>query len=1182
MMLLMDEIFQAYSDEVRRLAGASSTTELTYYPAIKTLLSKMLARESLPFEVRASTSESRSGGGHDLPDIALYDGQGDFLVVCGEVKLPSQEIAQLAVSEERHDQIGRYLAQTGVVLLSNVRGFGLLTIRRGSLRGVTIPPAGRVLEHVVELWPSSSAMEQARPIPQSAVEELYLLLETAVTRYAPIAEPESLAKILARQARRAKAQLPAQFTQAVKGLADDFGKALGVTFEGEEGEEFFRSSLIQTVFYGLFAGWTLWLRSGSKDPFRWENLSEHLQIPFLAELYHEFQHPRRIQELGLRPHLDLATETLQRVDSGAFFRRFQLPSVKPHHAPEPGGEAVAAITYFYEPFLEAFDPVLRKSLGVWYTPREIVHYQVRTVDRLLREELGCDRGFADERVVVLDPCCGTGAYLIEVMRCVAEQLEAEGAGALMGQALLDAATRRLVGFEILTAPFVIAQLQMFLILSELGAKPTAEHRPAVFLTNALTGWDGAEQMVFHFPELQAEYDAAQIVKRGGKIIVVIGNPPYDRFAGVPLAEEADLADYYKGIRRDDKGRQVGPSELYTRWGIRKQLLNDLYIRFFRLAERCIGERADHGVVSFISNYGFYTGRSHPLMRESLLRSFDEIWIDCLNGDKYKTGKVIPKGLPGEGTSDQSVFSAEHDPRGIQVGTGITTLLKRGRKADPDRVASVHFRNFWGKSRNKRESLVESLSMGKRSRGGKAAAARPEGPRQFERFDPTSSARWKLAPFAAHGGFDDWPAIDQIFATRIQGVNPNRGLQGAVIEMDRLVLERRMKDYFSGTTTARLKQTHPGLFEVRAGYDPEKVREELRKSRKFNSDLIVPYVAFPLDSRWLYYETESKLLNRPRPGLYKNLAANEFLVTVPEPRKESETRPILLTSAFDLHLHDRGSVGFPAEVIDGHSDDGTLFAADGKPEVREANLAPAAWLALKAAWGLKGDLTGIDARRLARALTRLCLVVCHSPLYQSEHKGSLAQDWAHIPVPRSGDLFEESVKAGDLLAVLLNPAAAATKALREILGDTARELAVPCKLGGGNVGAGDLTIEVSFFGAAQGGWRPRAAAAEEPMFAEWGRTSGDLHINDSVFFRHVPEAIWKYELGGYPVIKKWLGGRDRGRRPGVPLSVQEAAHLRSMVQRLAAVLRLQPLLDSLYEKMSQGSFTAEDLGVGDGL
>ncbi len=656
MMLFMEEIFSDYASEVSRLAVSASTTELTYYPAIKSLLTKMLATEQLPFEVRASTSEARLGGGRDQPDLALYDGEGDFLVVCGEVKLPAQEIKDLAFSEERNDQIGRYLAQTGVVLLSNIRGFGLLTIRRGGLRGVTIPPADRQLEHVVEIWPSTSAMAQGRRIPESTIEELYLLLETAVTRYAPIAEPESLAKILARQAKRAKAQLPQEFTQAVRGLADDFGKALGVTFEGEEGEEFFRSSLIQTVFYGLFAGWTLWLRSGSKEPFRWENLSDHLKIPFLAELYYEFQHPRRIHELGLRPHLDLATETLRRVDADAFFRRFRLPSVKLHEPHEPGTEATAAILYFYEPFLEAFDPDLRKALGVWYTPREVVYYQVRTVDRLLREELGCERGFADEKVVALDPCCGTGAYLIEIMRCIAEQLESEGIEALTGQALLDAATRRLVGFEILTAPFVIAQLQMFLILSELGARPTAEHRPAVFLTNALTGWDGSEQLKLHFPELQAEYDAALAVKRGGEIIVVMGNPPYNRFAGVPLAEEADLVDHYKGIRRDAEGRQDGPSDLYTRYGIRKQLLDDLYIRFFRLAERCIGERAEHGIVSFISNYGFYSGRSHPIMRESLLRAFDSITIDCLNGDKYKTGKVIPKGLPGEGSADQSIFT----------------------------------------------------------------------------------------------------------------------------------------------------------------------------------------------------------------------------------------------------------------------------------------------------------------------------------------------------------------------------------------------------------------------------------------------------------------------------------------------------------------------------------------------
>lgn len=1176
----MDEFFKTYGEEVAKLAGSPSTTEPSYYPAIKALLFKMLGRESLPFEVRSSTSETRSGGGHDMPDIALYDGHGDYLVVAGEVKPPSEEIKAIAFSGDRNDQIGRYLAKTGVVLISNVRGFGLLTVSRDAPRKAgRIAPAHRVLEHVVELWPSKSAMENRKLVSAQAIEELYLLLETAVTRYAPIAEPESLAKILARQAKRAKAQLPTEFTQAVRGLADDFGKALGVTFEGEDGEEFFRSSLIQTVFYGLFAGWTLWLRSGSKDPFRWESLADHLQIPFLAELYYEFQHPRRIQELGLRPHLDLATETLHRVDTKAFFLRFELPSVKRQGDSDSSGKATAAIIYFYEPFLEAFDPDLRKSLGVWYTPREVVRYQVRTVDRLLREELGCERGFADDKVIVLDPCCGTGAYLIEVMQCVAEQLESEGSEALMGQALLDAATRRLLGFEILTAPFVIAQLQMFLILSELGAKPTAQHRPAVFLTNALTGWDGPEQMKLHFPELQAEYDAAHAVKRNGKIIVVLGNPPYNRFAGVPLLEEADLVDHYKGIRRDDKGKQVGPSELYTRWGIRKQLLDDLYIRFYRLAERCIGERAEYGIVSFISNYSFYAGRSHPMMRASLVRSFDEIWIDCLNGDKYKTGKVIPKGLPGEGTSDQSIFTAEHDPRGIQVGTGITTLLKRGPGKRSSEAPIVRYRNYWGRSQAKREALLGSLTMSEWSAGKKASAARqPEGPRSFEQFSPSEESRWKLVPFTAQGGFDDWPAIDQLFMTKFQGVNPNRGLEGSVVEIDRTVLVDRMRDYFSNMTLIRLTERHPVLMQDRARYGAADVRKKVNGEVKFEEEKAVPYVVFPLDQRWLYYETADKLLNEARADLYENLRDNEFLVTVPEPRKESETRPILLTSAFDLHLHDRGSVSFPVEIIVPETMAGTLFASQGRPAHRQSNLAPNAWACLKQAFDLKGDLSGSDARALARKIARVSLALCHAPQYQSEHKESLAQDWAHIPIPKSKEIIDGLRDVGESLGVLLNPVAVAQRQLKTILGDEMKHLAVPSRIGGGAVNEEQLTVEYSFFGAAQGGWRNRPNAANEPLHNEWGDATGDLFINDTVYFRHVPENVWRYELGGYPVIKKWLGYRDKGRRPGVKLSIQEITHLRGMTHRIAAVLRLNARLDNLYEQACLDCFSAEELGL----
>jgi hypothetical protein len=584
-------------------------------------------------------------------------------------------------------------------------------------------------------------------------------------------------------------------------------------------------------------------------------------------------------------------------------------------------------------------------------------------------------------------------------------------------------------------------------------------------------------------------------------------------------------------------------------------------------------------VSFISNYSFYTGRSHPIMRSSLLKSFDELWIDCLNGDKYKTGKVIPKGLPGENTTDQSIFTTEHDSRGIQVGTGITTLLKRGKGRHSKKATTVHYRNYWGRSQGKREALLESLGMDAWSSGKKAAATgRPEGPRSFEKFEPTEQARWKLVPFSAQGGFDDWLALDQLFVTKLQGVNPNRGLDGSVVEMDRDVLVSRMGDYFSKMTDERLREKHPVLMQNRARYDAEGVRKKLKADMGFEEDKIVPYVVFPLDRRFLYYETENKFLNEARADLYNNLKENEFLVTVPEPRKVSEARPLLLTTAFDLHLHDRGSVSFPVETIAGQSMEGTLFAAHDTTDDPQSNLSPNVWKCLKEAFGLKGDMYGKDARTLARGIARASLALCHAPQYQSDHKESLAQDWAHVPVPKSKQLFDELVGAGEMLAALLNPVVSPSKALKNILGDDAKHLAVPSKIGGGNVAERDLLVEYSFFGGAQGGWRARLASRDEPMHDEWGETTGDLYINDNVFFRHVPERVWHYELGGYPVIKKWLGYRDRGRRPDVPLSVQESSHLRSMAQRLAAVMRLYPSLDSLYERACQDCFSAEDISL----
>lgn len=197
------------------------------------------------------------------------------------------------------------------------------------------------------------------------------------------------------------------------------------------------------------------------------------------------------------------------------------------------------------------------------------------VDRALRTELGLPLGLAGPNVHVLDPCTGTGSYLTAVLGRIITTLREEGGDGLVAAEAKQAALSRIHGFELLPAPFVIAHLRIGIALQRLGVPLNAKkmERASVYLTNALTGWVDSEHPTLPFPEFVAERDAAEAVKRSQPILVILGNPPYNGFAGVSGREEGGLAEPYK------KG-------LAENWDITKNKLDDLYIRF-------PGRRAPH-------------------------------------------------------------------------------------------------------------------------------------------------------------------------------------------------------------------------------------------------------------------------------------------------------------------------------------------------------------------------------------------------------------------------------------------------------------------------------------------------------------------------------------------------------------------------------------------------------------
>ena len=518
-----------------------------------------------------------------------------------------------------------------------------------------------------------------------------------------------------------------------------------------------------------------------------------------------------------------------------------------------------AVPYFYEPFLEAFDPELRKQLGVWYTPAEVVRYMVARVDQAVKDDLGIADRLAAENVYVLDPCCGTGAYLAEVLRRIAANLAGRGLGALAGARVKQAAVGRVFGFEIMPAPFVVAHLQVGLTLQDLDA-PLADdgtERAGVFLTNALTGWEPRTTKPLPFPELEEERDRADQVKQETPILVILGNPPYNGFAGMAVDDERDLSDAYRTTRRVRRPEGQG--------------LNDPYVRFFRMAERRIAEKTGRGVICFISNYSWLDKPSFTGMRERYLDAFDAIRIDCLNGDKYKTGKVSPDGAP-----DPSIFSTEGDPVGIQVGTAITTLV---RKADHAPADAVGLRHLWGQT--KRADLT--------------ATAEDEPGALYEEIAPVLPLGLPFVRTAVSEDWFDWPALPDLFPVSFPGVKTSR--DGFLVDVDLARLRARVVDYFDASVSHEdIVRRYPGAMKTTARFDARAVRDVLVKRGGPRENGFIRYAYRPFDNRWLYWEADGRLLDRPRPdyGRMCSRGISGSKHVNKKPRKTSQGGPWFVT------------------------------------------------------------------------------------------------------------------------------------------------------------------------------------------------------------------------------------------------------------------------------------------------
>ncbi len=1093
---------EAYLAALKRIAASGAATgERSRHTPLGNLLDAIGA--TLKPKVFCVGELANLGAGH--PDFGLFAARQ---LKAGRVRegqtpehgvVEAKSLADDAWLTAESDQVSQYWHRHRLVLVTNFRDFVLL--------GEDAQGRPCKLE-TFRLAPSAAEFEQRLQKPRAFAKRqgtaLGEYLRRALAHRATITEPQDLAHLLASYARDGLARLDtAADAHALAPFRSALQDALGVRFDGGAGARFFHSTLVQTLFYGVFSAWVLWHRQRETEgaaaaTFSWREAAWHLRVPVLRALFEQISAPGRLHPLGLVEVLDWTAAALERVDEAAFFARFDE------------GEAVP---YFYEPFLQAFDPALRKQLGVWYTPTEVVRYMVARVDGALKDDLGIADGLAAENVYVLDPCCGTGAYLAEVLRRIAANLAGRGMGALVGARVKQAATNRVFGFEIMPAPFVVAHLQVGLTLRKLDA-PLADdgdERAGIFLTNALTGWTPEAQKQLPFPELEEERDRARRVKQDAPILVILGNPPYNGFAGMAVDEERALSEAYRTTQRVRRPEGQG--------------LNDLYVRFFRMAERRIAEQTGQGIVCFISNYSWLDGLSFTGMRERYLEAFDAIRIDCLNGDKYKTGKVAPDGSP-----DPSIFSTQGDPVGIQVGTAIATLVRRP-KPDHLPAATVGFRHLWGQ--DKPDVLLDT------------AEARPG-----ELYDDVAPVLPLGLPFvqtAVSAGWFDWPALPELFPVSFPGVKTSR--DGFLVDTDLERLKTRIADYFDPAIGhEEIARRYPTAMLTTGRFDAPAVRETLLARGGPNEDGFMRFAYRPFDHRWLYWEADTKLLDERRANYRPHVFdGHSWLVTQQKPRRDWS--PPQVTSRIGcLDLFDRGATCIPTRLGEDSSQS-------------EANL------------------SGTAQRHLARLgasvedLFHHVLATLHDPTYRAANAGALRMEWPRIPLPGRPDSTDAaaaqtlatSAARGRELARLLDPDQPVPGVTQGTLRPELANIAVPSKVAGGNMVGDDFAVTAGWGHQGAGGAimpgpgrqlerRPTASESRTAATHTLGATTFDIHLNADAYWRNVPAAVWRYQLGGYQVLKKWLSYREHPIL-GRELESDEVQHFTDTARRIAAILLL---------------------------
>ena len=568
------------------------------------------------------------------------------------------------------------------------------------------------------------------------------------------------------------------------------------------------------------------------------------------------------------------------------------------------------VVHFYEDFLAAYDPELREMRGVYYTPEPVVSYIVRSVDLLLRDRFELTDGLADAkkitidmpggaqeespRVLILDPAVGTGTFLREVIASIRATIERKGLAGAWPDYVRDHLLPRLFGFELLMAPYAICHLKLALEIvgTEAGVVMPYGERLNVFLTNTIEEPHEtlSGQLLLLAHAIAQESASADAVKRDKPVMVVLGNPPYSGHSANRGHWIRDLLRGKDGIETTGSYFQVDGGPLKER---NPKWLNDDYVKFIRYAQRRI-ERTGEGVLAFVTNHSYLDNPTFRGMRQSLMETFDEMYLLDLHGNSKKKERTP------EGGQDENVFD-------IQQGVAIGLFVKQAKGADAP--ARVFHANLWGE----RETGSD---------GGKYG---------WLATNDVHTTKWlELSPKSPRYLFiprDDALAEEYEAGWSMTDVFPSNSV-GIVTARDKLTIQWTRDEMKQVTSDFARLSEDAARAEFDLGRDAQDwkvqwAQEDVRKHSNADKH-IQPILYRPFDERYTYYTGKaSGFICRPREKVMHHMLAgpNVGLVTTRQCQRDwsvsyqlTEGRPLSVPGAYARCR--RSSASRQASALDG--------------------------------------------------------------------------------------------------------------------------------------------------------------------------------------------------------------------------------------------------------------------------